>query len=130
MAEPPNFYEPQEESGIPFDEGFPEWWEKQEKELKYDAALIPSADFRTALGSLRKAIRYSWTLKSTGGHPLEYREAVLSVAQVGFDVISAWMRGEQAIESDLRGRVDVIASAVSRVEDDFRAQGDGDGLDD
>ena len=130
VAEPPNSYEPEEKSGIPFDEGFPEWWEAQEKKLKYDVALIPSLDFRAALTPLRKAIRYGWTLSTTGGYPLEYREAVLSVAQIGFDVISAWMRGEQVIAPDLRGRVDAIAAAVSRVEEDFRSQGDGDGLDD
>lgn len=79
---------------------------------------------------MRKAIRCGWTLRTTGSYPLEHQEVRLSVAQVGFDVISASMRGERVLTSNPRDRVDTIAAALSRVEEAFRSKGDGDDPDD
>lgn len=129
-AEPPPFYKYEDDYEISFEEGFPEWWEDQRKQLEGDIALIPSSYFRTNLSILKEAASLAPLLRRYGGYPLGYKEAVHVVAQAGFDVISAWMRGEQVLDRELGARVDEIAAWARRTEENYQANHVDSGVDD
>lgn len=118
----PSPYEQQDEQGLPFGEAFPEWWEARDADLERDVALIPSPDFRALLTTLREGIGYGWSLSHMVGFAADDRAAVLDIARTGFAAISAWMRGEQEVEPDLRARVEAVAIALRDVKEQYRVE--------
>ena len=117
---PPSPWEP--EFGTSFEEGFAEWWESKVHSLQRDIALIPSPDFREFLTTTSNGVGYGWALSHKAGYAPSYRNAVLEVGRIAFEVSSAWMRDEQVVESELRTRVDAVAAAIGEADEQYRIE--------
>ena len=99
----------------PFDNVFPDWWEGKEIALRTDVALIPSREFRSWIESVNEGLTISWHLVRKVGYASNQEAAVLKVSQIGFEVISAWLRDERTIDAELLKKVDELQTSNADV---------------
>lgn len=91
---------------------FVSWWESQRATLRLDIALIPSRDFRQALGLAVRGIGHASTRFKGGVLPSDDHNLIHDAAGVGFDLASRWMRDELEIDARLVTRLSAIESAL------------------
>jgi hypothetical protein len=113
-ATPPSPWEPQQ--GPDFDDYFSEWWDDKEAALSNDVALIPNPQFRAALAIVGRAVAWGWALHRHAPFASNYRASVLGTSRVGFDIASAWMRGERDLGADLETQVDELSAALGKMD--------------
>jgi hypothetical protein len=107
---------------VPFDDGFDDVWTNDELELDGYIALIPSVEFRRLLETAAEGINFGWALGNKTGYEVGYRAAVHKVGRLGFDLISSWMRDEQAVDASLRERVAELALAIEEYEEQYQIE--------
>lgn len=108
----PSPYEEPDETAVPFEEGFPEWWTSQSFAMEREISLIPSIEFRAALGDARRGIDDASYLHGYG-FGRGYRDAVQRSALLGLDLVAAWLRGERALPEE-------TAEALAGLRDSLR----------
>lgn len=113
-ATPPSPWEPQQ--GPDFDDYFGEWWEDKEAALSNDVALIPNPQFRSALAVVGRAVAWGWALHRHAPFAPDYRASVFETSQVGFDIASAWMRGERTLGTDLETQVEDLSGSLRKMD--------------
>jgi len=113
-ASPPSPWEPDEQPN--FDDSFNEWWVTKEEPLSNDVALIPNPHFRTALAVVGRAVAWGWALHRHAPFAPTYRVSVLVTSRTGFEIASAWMRGERALGTDLETQVQELAESLRKMD--------------
>lgn len=104
-----------------FDEGFETWYLGIAGDVYRDVMMIPSPTFRHALNRVVGALRYSSYITSLGYKPSyitepSHRETVLSIAHLGLDIVSAWMRDEQSLDDESEKELATLWRRLQDVE--------------
>ena len=107
---------------LDFDEDFSDRWYAKKPELDSDIELIPSIELRGALSTVSDGIWRAWGLANKAKYAVDMQTAVRRVAQVGFEAISGWMRGEGSMDLSLAKRLDPIAEGLKEIDDPNRVQ--------
>ncbi len=116
QPKPPEF-----EPTLPFDEGFPDWWEDRGQKLLQDVALIPSRPIRELLDIAADGVSYSYGLTRQTAWAPTYQESVLSTSRLGFEVVSAWMRDE-SVDSATQAKVNALKASLDNMHAQYADQ--------
>lgn len=112
---------PDPEPTLPFDEGFPDWWEDRGQKLLQDVALIPSRQIREMLDVAADGVSYSYGLTRETAWAPTYQESVLSTSRLGFEVVSAWMRDEN-VDSTTQAKVNGLKASLDEMHAQYADQ--------
>lgn len=120
---PPNPWEPPEPEPD-FGEEFAKWWNDEDPILGRDIALIPSPDFREHLATVREGLDAGPALRQVG-YGADHRESVKRVAQIGIEVISAWLRGERAVSGQVSEALTGLKQHLDDLNEYYEEQDEG-----
>lgn len=112
-ATPEDPWEPEERPWD--DEMFDSWWFKEEQQVSNDIALIPSAELRRDLALVAKGVSFSWALAHKVAYRPNHQRAAADMGQLGFELISSWMRDERTIDPVLKKSVVELETQLSKV---------------
>ncbi|MRG60128.1 hypothetical protein GE115_09625 [Agromyces sp. CFH 90414] len=116
MAQPPIPNNRPHDSELPFDEGFPDWWNDRDRLLEREIALLPSSEFRGAVTDVRRSIGEAWALPSSGCGR-NHEDAVRRVTELGLEAIAAWLRDERTLSRDVADALAELGQHSSAVEE-------------
>lgn len=115
-TEPPLDY-----TGPPFDlqEEWPDWWASRKSRLRREVARIHDDQARRQLGDVAEALTYAFWIEHWGPGKRSGYDVIRSASRAGFEVASAWLRGE-SVNADwaaeiveLHGEVDQMLEAIA-----------------
>lgn len=88
------------------------WWKRHELDLKKDVALIPSDECRGMLTAVSLGIASGHGLSSYSHYSWSRSAAVQKASDLGFEIVSAWLRDQQELSPGMRDRVAELRAAL------------------
>lgn len=107
-----------------FEDVFDESWEGQESQYEQQVALIPDATFRSALETVIEGIGANYGLVYKAGYASSREATVNQLAALGFDLTSAWLRGERVIDARVFERIDDLRKSLAHMYQTYQEEQD------